>query len=386
MTLGDPFFGVVWWPGIACWKELGEGAGVVVVRRVSLSIAAAGAVVGSLLLAPPVQAASVSVSTAGRASVSAAHALRTSPAAKPRRAGKGRLRVSVVGVPRGVRALVRVTGPRRFARTVRRTTTLRRLRPGVYRVRAGRVVRRSWTVYPDVSAARIRLGRSPRLRRVTVRFDDVVSNRTKPVKTRQVKAFRPPGPGGTGAVTLAVRARRGQILASGVSRRTPHGMLVRVVKAAGRTAGGHRYVVRQARLTEAIPSGHFKHKVTADLSAAARTTTVRPDRSPGTGTDQASSSGPCSRSAKLALEHSESGSLDLRWALVAGVRRRVCVRGHGTRGVGHAQRGLEVATSGDSWPRTPGICWTAPSEISQVRYSAEDRRSSSSPGLNFFSC
>ena len=69
--------------------------------------------------------AQVSVQTAG-----------TARAAAP---VKGALRLRITGLPTGVRPQVRITGPGRYRKTVKRTGTLKKLTPGVYKVATPRV-------------------------------------------------------------------------------------------------------------------------------------------------------------------------------------------------------------------------------------------------------
>ena len=54
------------------------------------------------------------------------------PAKKP---AKGALRIRITGLPTGVRPAVRITGPGRYRKTVKRTAPCGELNPGVYQVR-----------------------------------------------------------------------------------------------------------------------------------------------------------------------------------------------------------------------------------------------------------
>lgn len=68
--------------------------------------------------------------------------------------GKGSpsVRVSIKGLPKRVKARVTVRGPRKYKKTVAKSTTLKKLRPGTYRIKAGSVrvgpVRATATVRP----------------------------------------------------------------------------------------------------------------------------------------------------------------------------------------------------------------------------------------------
>ncbi len=86
-------------------------------------------------------------------------------AALAKKAAKGALRVRVAGLPDGVQPQVRIGGPGGYRANVRRTTTLKRLTPGVYKVSTPRVT----------TAAGVGTG-EPSKSRVTVR-----ANRTTTV-------------------------------------------------------------------------------------------------------------------------------------------------------------------------------------------------------------
>lgn len=65
--------------------------------------------------------------------------------------GSPSVRVSIQGLPKGVKARVTVRGPRKYKRTVIRTKTLKKLRPGTYRIQAGSV-----RVGPDKATPTVR--------------------------------------------------------------------------------------------------------------------------------------------------------------------------------------------------------------------------------------
>ncbi len=97
--------------------------------------------------------AQVSVQTAGTASGGTGE-----PA-------KGALRIRITGLPTGVRPQVRISGPGRYRKTVKRTGTLKRLTPGVYRVATPRVSTPAGkaTGRPSKRRVKVKAGRTVRV-------------------------------------------------------------------------------------------------------------------------------------------------------------------------------------------------------------------------------
>jgi hypothetical protein len=75
------------------------------------------------------------------------------------------LQIRITGLPASVRPAVRVTGPGRYRKTVKRTRTLRRLTPGVYRVTTPRVSTPAGaaTGRPSKRRVKVRAGRTVRV-------------------------------------------------------------------------------------------------------------------------------------------------------------------------------------------------------------------------------
>jgi len=117
-------------------------------------------------------------------------------AAPAKKVPRGELRIRVTGLPSGVRPVVRIAGPGQYRKTVKRTRTLRKLRPGVYRV-----------VSPRVSTAAGSAKAKTRKQRVQVR-----AGRTAKVKAAYTWKTPPPPPDTTAP---------GQVSALSATDRTP---------------------------------------------------------------------------------------------------------------------------------------------------------------------
>ena len=85
------------------------------------------------------------------------------------KARTGSLRVSIAGLPGGVVAKVKVKGPKRFKKTLKRTATLAKLRPGTYKVtaRSVQVATGPSTPSPKRKVVTVKRGK---LTKVTVRY------------------------------------------------------------------------------------------------------------------------------------------------------------------------------------------------------------------------
>ena len=176
---------------------------------------------------------------------------------------KGRtLRVTVGALPSGKSRVV-VRGPGGFTKTLRKSTTLRRLTPGRYRITAATVSTRRWVAKPKVSRRKVRVT-NKRGALVAVSYPVAVSTDLEVVKPSEVKSFTPPLEG-PGKLVSTEDLTRGDIVAAGVGPSTPEGMLVRVtnVVESGQTS---KYAVTQARIDEALPQGSFDTTMTADLA------------------------------------------------------------------------------------------------------------------------
>ena len=172
----------------------------------------------------------------------------------------GTLKVKVAALPGNRKVVVR--GPQRFKRILTRTTVLRGLAPGRYRVKAARVRTAEWTAHPEVRRSRpkVRGGRST-VTRVT--YPTVISSAAKVLAARHIKDFvAPSSTDATGEITLSRRAADGTVLAAGVTPETPYGALVAVLSSK-KTAAGWVHQVRIAGIQEAVLRGEYDVPVQA---------------------------------------------------------------------------------------------------------------------------
>lgn len=163
------------------------------------------------------------------------------------------LQIAVTGLPRGVRARVQVIGPAHFSRRLTRTTTLRGLRAGSYRVDAARVNgARGSHIYPASHASTVKVTGS-RGATAHVRYTTVVPGTTRAIPARSITAVKRVG--SRRIVHLAGRPglQVGNIVAAGVGPSTPEGLLAKVT-AVGRDGS---VTVAPATLLQAIPQGQL---------------------------------------------------------------------------------------------------------------------------------
>ena len=85
------------------------------------------------------------------------------------KARKGALRVRITGLPAGVTAKVKVKGPKRFKKTLKRTATLTKLRPGRYKVTARSVDAATGSSAPSPKRKVVTVKRG-KLTKVTVHY------------------------------------------------------------------------------------------------------------------------------------------------------------------------------------------------------------------------
>lgn len=218
-------------------------------------------VVGGLLnlIVPP------TVATAGQSRASQPVAATAVP--QPR---GGTLRVKVGSVPSGTR-MVEVRGPGGFRKTLRKSTTMRRLVPGRYRITAATVNTKQFMAKPKISKRKVRVT-DRRGALVEVTYPVAVSNDLEVVRPTEVKSFVAPLEEAGRLVSTEV-LRPGDIVAADVGASTPQGMLVKVTKVvdSGRTS---TYAVIQARIDQALPQGSFDATMTADLAPPVGARTV----------------------------------------------------------------------------------------------------------------
>ena len=195
-------------------------------------------------------------------SAPAAAATATSPRRAPAVAPAARLPrrtmlVRVVDAPAGVTPKVVITGPKGFTRTLTRTTVLKRLRPGVYRIRPQVVPMADGQQSVGTTAkARAKVTRK-RGATVTVSYWNIVGAQTRVPAAAQVASVVGDPFGGITAISLTGPVYAvGDVIALGVTPATPAGLLAKVTSVA--EAGGvTTYQVTQARLQDALPRGAF---------------------------------------------------------------------------------------------------------------------------------
>jgi alpha-tubulin suppressor-like RCC1 family protein len=228
----------------------------VVVAGLALAASTLGPAVGSAAPAEPTD--SMATGTTKTGTTTTATARTTAP--------RGRTLKIKITPPPSRKARVEVRGPQGFRKVLGKSTTLKRLTPGRYRITATQVSTRAWVAKPTFSKRAVRVT-SRKGAEVTVGYL-AVSTKVEVVKPATVKAFEPPVDG-SGTLTTTADLEPGEIAAAGVGAETPQGMLVRVqdVRSSGSTS---TYVVRQARLDEAIVQGEFEATITADLGVEAR--------------------------------------------------------------------------------------------------------------------
>ena len=197
--------------------------------------------------------------------------------------------------------------------TVARSTVLRNVRGGIYRVSAAKVKSRYGTAYPKTSAHMIKMpSRTGGV--VTVDYRNVIGAKTKAVPVKKVRSISQPNSAGLVRVKLSGAAayKPGVIIASSQSAAVPSGMLVKVLKVVGTRKGVTTYVTRQATLQEAIPQGSFSVHVPATLNLNAT-----PGTAPRAGIAKLTVPAPsnrktvqCSSSAELGVEATAHGGID----------------------------------------------------------------------------
>lgn len=175
------------------------------------------------------------------------------------------LRVVVIPPPTKNRVRVTVRGPHRFRRTISKTTVFRRARPGVYRIRAGRVRTSLGTAYPKVTPARVRV-RSRRGAQSRVAYPVVVSTRTDVIRPAVIDSITGPTSGRrTVVLTGPIQHQVGDFLVSGTLSQAPQGLLTKVT-AVDPSGPGTTYTVVPALLPEVLPRLQFAKTVRARIT------------------------------------------------------------------------------------------------------------------------
>ena len=175
------------------------------------------------------------------------------------------LKVTVVR-PGTKAAKVLVTGPKAYKRVLKRTTTLKNLKPGTYKIKAQVVTTRAWRATPTVSRRKVKLNAKKRKAKSVVDYATIVSRSVRPLAPKSIAAFTSPADTGSGTLKTAAALSPGDIVASATSAKAPAGILIKVVKKTSSARGTATYTVRQATLDEAVPRGSFEQSFAADVS------------------------------------------------------------------------------------------------------------------------
>lgn len=210
------------------------------------------------------------------------------PVASADAKGKAKLSIRVAGLPKGERGSFTVIGPRQSSRSKQRlrrhltrrgTTSIRGLRPGVYKVKVSRVrlrrsnkgVKRGAVAYPVKRKLRVRL-RVRRRAKLDVRYGTIVNPGVRSVSERIKKVLGPKA--SPRAVVLRGRSgvRRGSILSARPSAVLPRGLLARVI-AVKRRRGSLTVRLRPASIYEVVPNMSFD--IPLDKVGGARTSALK---------------------------------------------------------------------------------------------------------------
>ena len=160
---------------------------------------------------------------------------------------------------------VTVTGPNSFKRVLKRTATLKNLKPGRYKVKAEKVSTRAWTATPVVSRSKVRLSSRSRKATSIVDYATIVSRALQPLAPAAISDFTPPDEAGNGSLTTTEELDPGDIVASRSSSEAPAGLLVKVVSEEPAPGSNSTYSVGQATLSEALPRGSFDQYFAVDV-------------------------------------------------------------------------------------------------------------------------
>jgi hypothetical protein len=196
-------------------------------------------------------------------------------AATPTPVDAAALKVKVRGLPGKAQGEVVVKGPGRYRATLKRTRTLRSLKPGRYRIRIRPVtLSRSYRELPKGSRAfparramRVRVRRGQRAA-VVARYGTLRSSRVLKLRVRPLSIAGPHAkpraivlPG-----KLRRKVRRGKILSQAPSARLPRGLFHRVTKVRAKSRGRARprrlrVSLKPASIWKAFPALDLKAKI-----------------------------------------------------------------------------------------------------------------------------
>lgn len=184
------------------------------------------------------------------------------PAAAAGSVGSGRLRVVVTGIPRRSVAALHIHGPGGFSQQLRRSSTLRGLKAGTYRIdvnvvrmaRPYRGVSAGSEVFPNKRRLVVRLRRGS-ARSVTVIYGTVRSARVVVLSAAPITVIG--SPYNPRAIVIPKWAaggmHRGSILAQAPTATLPSGLFNRVTSK-HQTGRGVRVALASASLSEAFPA------------------------------------------------------------------------------------------------------------------------------------
>ena len=166
------------------------------------------------------------------------------------------IRILVTDLQRSQRPIIRVTGPRSFARSLTRSQTLDSLRAGTYVVEARPVKSQRGTTWP--TAARTSLHLSGGIKTVIVDYATFVPTTTKDVPSGATEAiFHQSGQEFIALSTKSPAAiyKDSDILASGPTTDAPDGYLVKVNNIVSSGSGQEMLEVGPTSLAQAFPDG-----------------------------------------------------------------------------------------------------------------------------------
>ena len=241
-------------------------AGIVCVV-LGLSLAPGAAVARTTDVSTPPAAVSGSTSSESPVSQTGPSDAKEVQRSVPRRS----LRVQVVQ-PLSGRASVIVRGPKGFRTELSRSTTLRSVPKGKYRVSAVTVTTTRHVSKPAISERQVTAG-GKKGRLVEVSYFNAVSRRVAVVRPGVVKDYEAPTGADDGQLISREQYAKGSILAGGVGKETPAGFLLRVT---GREQSGKTYLysVEQASLDMAVPRGEFSAGFTVPLDGTSAAVTA----------------------------------------------------------------------------------------------------------------
>ena len=214
----------------------------------------------------------------------AASAATTAPAAKANPAPltfsgstpNGAYRVTAVKLPAGARAVGSVTGPSHYKKTLALTSRPQVFLalPGKYTLTAEKVVISSsdgidatpGTYFPVTTTIKFTV-KKHQVASVLPNYDNIVAANVSVAPASALTPFTPPAEKSDQyTVGIAATYPEGAIIASGISKDAPYGLLVKVDTVGDTSDGVTSYTVENARLEDAVPRGAYSQTVSNPVS------------------------------------------------------------------------------------------------------------------------